>query len=242
MSFIKRILVPLIFLANSTYALAGVQIGATRVIYEEQKQDATLKIKNPDTSSNYLIQSWVEPLLNKSSASNDVKSAKTVKTKTPFVITPPLFSIASTEENILRIIHNGTALPSDRESIFLLHIKAIPETEKKNTNMMVFSVKSTLKLIYRPEMLSGDKAVRAYKKITFKKQGTQLIATNSTPYYLTFSSLSAEGSDVYIKNNSMLAPHTSESYDLGSHKNASTVSWTTIGDAGEITPAETAKL
>lgn len=107
---------------------------------------------------------------------------------------------------------------------------------------MVFSVKSTLKLIYRPEMLSGDKAVKAYKKITFKKQGTQLIATNSTPYYLTFSSLSAEGSDVYIKNNSMLAPHTSESYDLGSHKNASTVSWTTIGDAGEITPAETAKL
>lgn len=242
MSLMKKALLPLIFLAQSSSVFAGIQIGATRVIYEEQRQDSVIKISNPDKANNYLIQSWVESVTDTKAGTDGIKKSSKSKTKSPFIVTPPLFSLAAGEENVLRIIHNGAALPADRESVFWLNIKSIPETEKKETNMMVFSVKSTMKLIYRPEALSGDKATRAFEKITFKKMGKQLVATNPTPYYLTFSSLKADGNELVIKDKAMLAPNSSTSYDLGNLLSATTVTWATLGDQGQTTPAESARL
>lgn len=242
MSFVEKALLPLILLTQSSFVFAGIQIGATRVIYEEQRQDSVIKISNPDKTNNYLIQSWVESLSDAPSATDAIKKKSKSKVKSPFIVTPPLFSLSAGEENVLRIIHNGAALPADHESVFWLNIKSIPETEKKDSNTMVFSVKSTLKLIYRPEALSGDKATRAYQKIMFKKQGNQLVATNPTPYYLTFSSVKVDGKELVIKNKAMLAPVSSMTYDLGNSSSTATVSWTTLGDQGQTTPAETSKL
>lgn len=242
MSLFKKIILPLLLTTFTSCSFAGIQIGATRVIYEEQKQDAVLKISNPDKMSNYLIQSWIGAFTETEPAVNEVQKKPAEKFKSPFVVTPPLFSISAGEENIIRIIHNGKALPADHESIFWLNIKSIPETEKKDTNMVIFSVKSSLKLIYRPEALSGEKATNAYRNITFKKDGNQLIAENPTPYYLTLSSLKADDHELTIKDKVMLSPHSSQRYDLGKYSNTKTVSWETLGDLGQITDAMSAKL
>ena len=65
------------FVFSMATAQAGVIIGGTRIIYHADKKESSLDVKNPDPYS-YLIQSWVDKDENDTS-------------KTPFIVTPPLF-------------------------------------------------------------------------------------------------------------------------------------------------------
>ncbi|PMC12500.1 hypothetical protein CJ207_22155 [Klebsiella aerogenes] len=47
------------FILTITSAQAGIIVGGTRVIYDGNKKEASLNVKNPDKYS-YLIQSWVD--------------------------------------------------------------------------------------------------------------------------------------------------------------------------------------
>ena len=49
-----------------------------------------------------------------------------------FVITPPLFAMQGKKENTLRIIDaTNNQLPQDRESLFWMNVKAIPDVYKR---------------------------------------------------------------------------------------------------------------
>lgn len=61
-------------LLSNSVAQAGVIVGGTRVIYNGDKKETSLHLKNPDKSS-YLIQSWVD---------GDPQT----NAKAPFIITP----------------------------------------------------------------------------------------------------------------------------------------------------------
>ena len=63
----------------------------------------------------YLVQSWVSSYGNRNDNADEL------------IITPPLFRLDAKGQNILRIIAtNVKNLPSDKESLFLLNVKAIP--------------------------------------------------------------------------------------------------------------------
>jgi len=94
-----------------TYA-GGIIVGRTRVIYDADKREATLSVKNNADNNPFLIQSWVD--------------AGGEKTRGPFIITPPLFRLNAQQESNLRISYNGSVLPTDRESVFYINVKAIP--------------------------------------------------------------------------------------------------------------------
>lgn len=68
--------------------LAGVIVGGTRVVYNSEKREASISVKNPEKSIPYLIQSWVE--------SENGSTAM----KAPFIITPPLFRLDAEQEKI----------------------------------------------------------------------------------------------------------------------------------------------
>ena len=91
MSLFKKIILPLLLTTFTSCSFAGIQIGATRVIYEEQKQDAVLKISNPDKMSNYLIQSWVGTFTETEPAVNEVKKKTAEKFKKSFCCHPTSF-------------------------------------------------------------------------------------------------------------------------------------------------------
>lgn len=95
-----RSLIVVTLMVSATASQAGVIIGGTRVIYHGDKKETSINVKNPDKYS-YLIQSWVD---------NENKS----EVKAPFIITPPLFRLGSSEENTLRIIRTGGNLVDDR--------------------------------------------------------------------------------------------------------------------------------
>ena len=120
---------------------AGVVVGGTRLIYDGGKKESALNISNPDAMP-YLIQSWVD--------AQEGDSAKA-----PFIITPPLFRLDGGQNNLLRVVRAGGNLPTDRESLYWLNVKAIPSVEKKENTLQI-AIKTRIKLIYRPQGLTGN--------------------------------------------------------------------------------------
>lgn len=203
-------------------AWAGVVIGGTRVIYDSGKKESSVTVRNPEKTAPYLIQSWVE------------NAVSTDASKPPFIITPPLFRLDAGQENTLRIVHTGGQLPTDRESLYWLNIKSIPSTVKSEQNQLQISVKTRIKLIYRPSALAPN-ADEAYKAITFSRQGNQLQVKNPTAYYIAFFSVTVGGKE--IKDAGTVAPFSNLSWPLPAGA-AGQVNWQTINDFGGITPAE----
>lgn len=207
-------------------AWAGVIVGGTRVIYDSSQREAAITVRNPEKTAPYLIQSWVE----NSSASDTSKA--------PFIITPPLFRLDAGQENTLRIVRTGGQLPEDRESLYWLNIKSIPSTAKQSSNELQISVKTRIKLIYRPAALAAD-AADAYKKLTFSRQGNQLQVKNPTAYNIAFYRVSVGGQE--IQQAGSVAPFATLSWTLSSAASGN-VSWQSINDFGGITPAESQAL
>lgn len=205
---------------------AGVVVGGTRVIYDSAKKEATIGVLNPEKTTPYLIQSWVE------------NASPTDTSKTPFIITPPLFRLDAGQENTLRIVRTGGQLPEDRESLFWLNIKSIPASSRENTNQLQISVKTRIKLIYRPMALASQ-ASDAYKALTFTRKGNQLQVTNPTAYSIAFYRVSVAGQE--IKDAGTVAPFSNLSWPLPAGASG-TVSWQIINDFGGISPAESKAL
>jgi P pilus assembly chaperone PapD len=213
MHYVKYVLSGFLF----TYmcaAQAGVIIGGTRLIYDGAKNEASLSIENPDKVE-YLIQSWVE-------------SDENGKSNAPFVITPPLFRLDSTQKNILRVVNTGN-LPADRESLFWLNIKSIPSVERRD-NTLQLAIKTRIKLIFRPQALKGVAPETVTDKLVWKKQGDQLMVRNPTAYYMNFSSVKINGTPV--KSAQWVAPHSDATFSLPKGVSGKELHWTLIGDYG----------
>lgn len=204
----------------STWAQAGVALGATRVIYPAGQKQVQLGVTNNDDSSTYLIQSWVE----NAGGGKDSR----------FVITPPLFAMKGKKENTLRIIDaTGGQLPRDRESLFWINVKAIPSMDKSrlSENTLQLAIISRIKLYYRPEKLAMPPD-QAAEKLTFSRSGSSLTLANPTPYYLTVTELSAGTRSL---DNALVPPMGKTSVRLPQDAGSS-ITYRTINDYGALTP------
>ena len=193
------------FVFSMATAQAGVIIGGTRIIYHADKKESSLDVKNPDPYS-YLIQSWVDKDENDTS-------------KTPFIVTPPLFRLAGNEENKLRIINTGGNLPQDRESLFWMNIKTIPATEKlDNVNTLQIAIKTRIKLIYRPASLT-EMPEKFASKLSWKRSDQQL----------TVSEVKVGASTV--TDATYVAPMSSATFSLPANTKGN-IRWKIISDFG----------
>ncbi|WP_410529537.1 molecular chaperone [Serratia sp. AXJ-M] len=200
---------------------AGIIVGGTRVVYDGGKREASLSVNNPDKHP-YLIQAW--------SDADGATGEKKGGDKPPFVVTPPLFRLDPGSENMVRIIRTGGVLPEDRESVYWMNVKSIPASAKSDRNVLQISVKTRIKLFYRP---AGIKAPtdEDYRQLTFRRAGNQLQVTNPTPYYITFYSLRM-GSVPVTTTNVMVPPRGTATYPLPAAARAGQVSWQAINDFG----------
>lgn len=196
-------------------AQAGVIIGGTRVIYDGSKSQASLEIRNPD-SSPYLIQTWLEP---------EAGSTQ----KPPFVVTPPLYRLDANQKNSMRIVRAG-ALDETKESLFWMNIKSIPSSgDQVKGNTLQIAVKTRIKLIYRPASLKKKSDEDLAKQLRFTVSGNQLTVTNPTLYYANFSDIQVGGKSV--SDISYAPPQGSVSFKLSSGM-AGAVQFKLINDYG----------
>lgn len=224
MQWLKSMCIGICLACMSHTALAGVVIGGTRVIHDSSRKEASISVINTEKTVPFLIQSWIE---------NDKNNSKS-----PFIITPPLFRLDAGQENNLRIIYTGGQLPGDKESVFWMNIKSIPASKQSNSNQLQIAVKSRLKVFYRPTGLHGDSA-EAYKALIFTRNGRHLKVNNPTPYYVSFFRVSVGGKE--IKNAGMVAPQAELSWTLPDGA-AGPVSWQAINDYGETSSPTSAPL
>lgn len=183
-------------------AHAGILINSTRVIYPADSPEVTLGMTNNATTPR-LIQSWIDD--GDASASPETVSV-------PFVVTPPISRINPGQGQSLRIVFTGGNVPKDRESVFWLNILEIqpkPGINKDTTDSYLkFSVRSRLKIFYRPEGLTGSPDA-APSTISWRllQNGSDfsLECINPSPYNVSISNVrfKNEAENAEVKNNGM---------------------------------------
>lgn len=175
-----------VLLLGVTAAHAAVTINGTRVIYEEQRREAVIKISNTGTIP-VLLQSWIDQ-------GDPAASPETIDV--PFNLSPPVARLDPDKEQTIRLFRIGGDLPADRESLYWFNLLEIPPKAKDqgelDANLMQLAFRTRIKLFYRPEGL-GMVREDAYKKLTFslkyRSSGAELAIDNASPYYLTLSQL-----------------------------------------------------
>lgn len=125
----------------------SVKLGATRVIYHAGTAGATLSVSNPQ---NY-------PILVQSSVKAEDK-----RSPAPFMVMPPLFRLEANQQSQLRIVRTGGDMPTDRETLQWVCVKAVPpenepsDTQAKGATLdLNLSINVCDKLIFRPDAVKG---------------------------------------------------------------------------------------
>lgn len=217
----------------------GITLQSTRVVYPGQaKNGITFKVTN-NTAKPYLLQSRVIPWI---AEQTDTLSAPEVHKDTqevPFIVLPPLQRFEPAEALTLRIRLTRNTLPTDRESVFVLSLKAIPsQSSSTKTARLVLAMQNDLKLFYRPEGLPEYSAEELAGQLRFQRQGTRLKVTNPTPYYMTFRSLSVGGQSVGGNASLMWVPPFGEqTYPLTVNAQGQ-ITWQLIDEIGNVTSAQ----
>ncbi|WMB71228.1 molecular chaperone [Shewanella oncorhynchi] len=198
--FISLVMLFLCSLSVSVEVLAdsaksqGISFFVLRVIYPaSENKGVTLTVNNNSVAS-YLLQSWVRPV---DPITGDVDLNYSGQPKMPFIVTPPLERLEANSALTLRIRHNGEPLPTDRESVFFISMKTIPASKEldkaASSGQMSVTMVSNIKLFYRPEGLAKRAVADVASRLHFHLENNELIAVNSTPYWLTFSHLKVGG-------------------------------------------------
>lgn len=205
---ISQVFLLLISLLLAQQAVAGVVITGTRQIYLSNKKELTIKLDN-NGSKPALVQTWIDD--------GDVNTTP-MDSKSPFIITPPVFRLDPSKGQMLRVVYTGgDALPKDRESVFWLNVLEIPPepTEKETAekpNILQMAFRSRIKLFYRPATLNVPQE-KAIDDITISQVDGKLKISNNSPYYVSLSNIETMNEKterVKLKDALMLQPKSEE--------------------------------
>lgn len=171
-------------------ALATVTIGGTRVIYPSDARDVSVRLSNIGKYPS-LVQAWVDD--------GDL-SKKPEELDVPFSVTPNIVRMDAGRNQVLRVVFDGADLPKDRETVYWLNVLEIPpRPDKTVTNYLQFSVRTRIKLFYRPTTLKGaDKAIEQLKWSLPSRTADGEWAVhveNPTPFHVSFSEIKPESPD-----------------------------------------------
>ncbi|EPL8005056.1 fimbria/pilus periplasmic chaperone [Klebsiella aerogenes] len=206
----------ILFSSNSSFA-GGVGLGVTRLIYPSDVRQLSLSVRNTDENMAFLIQPWTE----------DYQGNRT----SDFMITPPLSVLKPKSEKLLRIIYAGPELPTDKESLFWLTVKAVPPVnEEKQGNTLQLASANRIKLFYRPQTLT-IRPQDAPAMLSAKKNGNEIELANPSPYFLTMVNITVNGRNL---NPLMVPPQQSIKIKNGATPGG-VIKFQTINDYGAQT-------
>ncbi|EFR8873952.1 fimbrial chaperone [Salmonella enterica] len=219
----------------STASQADIIISGTRIIYDANKKDVSVRLENKGKSP-LLVQNWID-------LGND--NAEPGSIKAPFAATPPVSRIESKRGQSIKIMYTGAeSLPKDRESVFWFNVLEVPPkadtSQEENKNLLQLAFRTRIKLFYRPSNLPGS-ASEAPKQLKWQvanEQGHAVIrAENPTPYYVSFNGATfTSGGKRYDVDATMVAPFNKAAFTVKGLQNASAgkLEYQSINDYGGI--------
>ena len=208
---------------------AALTISSTRVVFDSDKRNVSLRVLNPSTKP-FAVQTWV----------NTITDDQT--TAVPFIASPPLFRLDASKEQQVQINGLPQSLPKDRESLFYFNVQEIPQLETRETNQLNIALRTRIKLFWRPAELSGN-PLDSLKDLQWSIQSIdgkpRLIVNNPTPFHVSFIriELSANGQTFSLKDTTMSRPFDTHTYALDGFKPTAgmQVTFSTINDYGAFT-------
>lgn len=210
---IRATLVGVLTLA-ATAAQAQVIVHGTRVVFPGDAREVSVRLQNTAQRPS-LVQAWTDD-------GNPESAPETANT--PFVLRPPVFRLDAGKSQVIRMQFTGATLPQDRESLYWFNALDIPPTPTADTapsgNFMQLSVRTRIKIFYRPKGLSAKAADTAHEKLQWtvvpEGKGWAVQANNPTPYYVNFSkiSLQADGKQYAHPDIGMVPPLASATFTL----------------------------
>lgn len=216
----------------------GFRFSNMRIVFlEKVNAGAFAELENANKDP-YLIQSWIVAADEQTGLPMDKNSQQDA---VPFVITPPLHRLEVGERYRWRIQRVGNqGLPSDRESVFYVALKAIPTTEKQAQDKGEFVLSPVIyqKMLYRPAALEELRTDMLADKATFRREGNQLVVRNDSPLYMTFATLQVGDyempeSELY----KMVPPFAEQRYPLPASAKGN-VMWRLLNEYAIATKAE----
>jgi P pilus assembly chaperone PapD len=160
-------------------AMAGISLSSTRLIFDGKHKEAGITVRN--NGADVLIQSWVD---------TDSNETGTV----PFAVTPPLVRVSGDEQQILRVIYEGTGMPTDRESVVWLNVQEIPQSAK-TANTLQLAVRQRIKVFFRPAGLKNN-AYQAPTELNWRlveRAGKSLLlVTNPSLYHVSIADITVQ--------------------------------------------------
>lgn len=198
-------------LSIATPSWAAITLMGTRVIYPANEASINVQLSN-QLDKPALAQVWID-----NGDPNVIPAAK----DNPFLVTPPVSRLNAKANQVVRIMQKPTPhLAKDRETLFWFNLLDIPPLSKadQDKNVLQFSVRSRLKMFYRPENLTMTQQ-QAFKSLSFKQDimAKQIEIHNPSPYYITFNQLNFKnntGKDVLYGADVMVAPFDQKTIQL----------------------------
>ncbi|WEJ89519.1 MAG: molecular chaperone [Klebsiella huaxiensis] len=231
----KTILIILMLLTPISYA--GMLIEKTRVIYHEGEVTQSVNIMNVNPYPTF-VQTWVDL----GEVNNFKQSASS-----PFVLIPPIFNLRPNEIKSVRVIFNGQKLPTDRESLYWINIYEVPAIKEAPgiDKYLLMSMKTQLKLIYRPKNLTGNVNDAGNSVSCSLKQDNHLSLTcrNNSGYVLSYNDIIVNIQGKYYKASAdldlMIKPFSESFFSLipisvEPIKTSGSIIFKLINDKGEI--------
>jgi P pilus assembly chaperone PapD len=172
---------------------ASVVIAGTRVIYDAQESEVTLRLNNKGSTPG-LVQVWID---------KGEEQVAPTSIEVPFTVAPPISRIDPGKAQTLRIFYTGEPLPQDVESVFWLNVLEIPPEPGKRIpgqNYLQMSVLSRIKLFFRPKGLPGDPGSAPAQlswRLVRSDAGYTLEVRNPTTYHVSFAGLSVASGDTH---------------------------------------------
>ncbi|HDR2753030.1 TPA: molecular chaperone [Enterobacter asburiae] len=219
-SFMALLLMVLLATSAHVAASGGVSLEQTRVVFSAGDSAQTVTVKNTGMQK-YLIQSRVQ---------SDAIHVGTA----PFVVTPPLFVLGPEHKQLLRILRQSKALPTDRESLFYLSVSAIPAQPEPvpETVRLSMGFQFVIKLFYRPTGLK-EQPEEVPCRLQFTPTAKGVRVENPVPYFQTLGSLMFDHRVMDLeKQPSMIAPMSTVFYPTS--QPVREVRWQTITDVGGL--------
>lgn len=210
-------------------AHASIVIDGTRVVYPAKAAEVTARLTNKGEAPR-LVQAWIDD--------GDEKSSPE-KIDVPFVILTPIFRMEPEKGHALRIRYTQSKpVPTDRESVFWLNVLEIPAKpvgETSEANYLQFSLRTRIKLFFRPEGLPGS-AAAAPNQLAWQLQPGGLLVKNPSAFNVSLKrvELGDKGSNGVVEG-VMVAPFSQSVLKLTGAKNAtpsSAVTYFPVNDYG----------
>ena len=212
----------------NSYAYSdGLTLHSTRVIFPEVKQKGVIYSISNNTDELYLLQAQIKELSTDNTMGN-------ISSK--LIVVPPLQRFEPKQKISLRLLLvDNTSLPKNRESVFLLILKAIPNNQdiSQNDSTLQLAVQNNIKIFYRPIDIPDMTTAEINEKLVLSLENGHILVDNPTPYYITFESIKV--GDESLNNDKlseMIPPFSKHSY-IAPNNSVGKISWSILNDYGE---------